>query len=85
MLSHWLFWLKNDVFRQRVVLVYCILKKRRWADATGGLLSKNFEIFTRKHMCGMKTLLNKVSGFGPATLLKRDTNTDVFLWVLGNF
>ena len=28
-----------------------LIKKRRSTDATGGLLSKNFAIFTGKHMC----------------------------------
>ena len=38
---------------------------------------KNFETFT-----GMESLFNKVAGrkdFRPATLLKRDSNTAVFL------
>ena len=31
------------------------------------------------------SLFNKVAGLRPATLLKRDSNTAVFLWSLRNF
>ena len=50
--------------RNRLTLL--LIKKRRSTDATGDLLSKNFAIFTRKHMCWSR----------PATLLKKDSNTD---------
>ena len=36
----------------------------------------NFTKFTRKHLC---------KSLRPATLLKRDSGTGVFLWILGNF
>ena len=49
--------------RNRLTLV--LIKNRRSTDATGDLLSKNFAIFTRKHMCWSR----------PATLLKRHSNT----------
>ena len=42
-----------------------LVKKRRSTDATGGLLSNNFTMFTRKHV--LESLLNK------------DSNADVFL------
>ena len=32
-----------------------------------------------------ETLFNKVAGLRPGTLLKRDSNTGVFLWILRNF
>ena len=38
---------------------------------------KNFANFTGKHRCW--SLFNKVAGLGPATLVKRDPNTGVFL------
>ena len=42
---------------------------------------KNFANFTGKHLC-LSLFLNKVTG--PATLLKKDSNTGVFLYNLGN-
>ena len=45
---------------------------------------KNFAIFTGKHLC-WNLLLIKSQGWRPATLLKRDSNTGVFLWILWNF
>ena len=32
-------------------LTLLLIKKRRSTDATGDLLSKDFAVFTRKHMC----------------------------------
>ena len=40
---------------------------------------KNFAIFTGKHLCWSLFLVR------PATLLKRDYNLGVFLWILWNF
>ena len=45
---------------------------------------KNFAIFTGKHMCWI-LFVTKFLAFRAATLLKRDSNTDVFLWILRNF
>ena len=45
---------------------------------------KNFAKFTRKHLC-RSLFFNKVAGLRPATLLKRDSGTVVFLWILRNF
>ena len=39
---------------------------------------KNFAIFTRKYLCWSPFLI-KFEDFRPATLLKRDSNTVVFL------
>ena len=33
----------------------------------------------------LKSFLNKVAGLTPVTLLKRDSNTSVFRWILCNF
>ena len=39
---------------------------------------KNFAIFTGKHLCWSLFLIKlKLQAFRPATLLKRDSNTDV--------
>ena len=43
---------------------------------------KNFAIFTGKHLCWILSLI-KLQAF--KLLLKRDSNTDVFLWILQNF
>ena len=40
---------------------------------------KNFTSFTGKHLC-WSLLLIKLQTLRPATLLKRDSNTGVFLW-----
>ena len=45
---------------------------------------KNFAILTPKHLCWSLFLI-KLHAFRPATLLKRDSNKDVFLWILQNF
>ena len=39
---------------------------------------KNFASFTRKHLC-WNLFLIKLNDFGPATLLKRESNTGAFL------
>ena len=45
---------------------------------------KNFANFTWKHLCWSFFLI-KLQAFKAATLLKKDSNTDVFLWTLQNF
>ena len=45
---------------------------------------KNFAIFTGKHLC-CSFFLIKLQGWWPATLLKRDSNNGVFLWILLSF
>ena len=42
---------------------------------------KNFAKFTRKYLC-QSLLFNKVSDLRPTTLLKRNSEADVFLWIL---
>ena len=42
---------------------------------------KNFEILTGKHLCWSLFLI-KLQACKPATLLKRDSSTGVFLWIL---
>ena len=44
---------------------------------------KNFAIFTGKHLC-WSLFLRKLQVLKPASLLKRDSNTGVFLWILRN-
>ena len=45
---------------------------------------KNFAIFTGKYLCWSFFLINLLA-WKPATLLKRNSNTGVFLWILLNF
>ena len=45
---------------------------------------KNFAIFTGKQLCWSLFLI-KLRPWRPATLLKRDSNTGVFLWILRPF
>ena len=45
---------------------------------------KNFAVFTRKHLC-WSLLLIDLWASRPATLLKRDSSTGAFLWILQNF
>ena len=45
---------------------------------------RNFAKLTGKHLC-QGLFYNKVAGLRPATLLKRDSNKGVFLWIFRNF
>ena len=45
---------------------------------------KNFAIFTGKHMCWSQFVTN-LQTFRPTTLLKRDSSTGAFLWILHIF
>ena len=45
---------------------------------------KTFAIFTRKHLCWSLFLIN-FQVFRSAALFEKDSNTDVFLWILQNF
>ena len=54
--------------------------------ATGGALQKR-KIFLRifqnpQEALTSESLFNKVVGLRPATLLKRDSDTGVFMWIL---
>ena len=44
---------------------------------------KHFVIFTGKHLC-RGLFFNKLQAIRCVTLLKRDSYTDIFLWMLGN-
>ena len=45
---------------------------------------KTFVIFTRKHLCCSPFLI-KSEDWRPKKLIKRDSNTGAFLWILQNF
>ena len=46
---------------------------------------KNFAIFTGEYLFWSLFLIKLQLAIRPATLLKTDSNTDVFLWILRNF
>ena len=45
---------------------------------------KTFATFIGKHLC-WSLLLIQLQACKPPTLLQRDSNTDVFIWILRNF
>ena len=47
-------------------------------------LFTNFAVFTGKHLC-WSLILIKLQAWRTTTLLNRDSNTVVFLWILRNF
>ena len=62
-------------------------KKFRSSHQRGSIkrdVLKKYVIFTGKHPCWSLFLI-KLQDWRPQTLLKRDSNTDTFLWILQNF
>ena len=63
-------------------------KKRRFEQITDVFCEKgvlrNVTKFTWKHLC-WSFFFNKVPGLRPENLLKRESNTGVFWWILRNF
>ena len=47
-------------------------------------LLKNLAILIRKHLCSSLFLVN-LQAYKPTTLLQRDSNKGIFLWILPNF
>ena len=45
---------------------------------------KNFSKFAKKHLL-WSLFFNKTADLRPATLLRKDSNTGTFLWILQNF
>ena len=62
----------------------CIFQKQPFPDVLQNDVLKTFAIFTRKHLC-QGLFLIKLQAFKPVNLLKRDSNTSVFLQLLRNF
>ena len=48
------------------------------------IVPKNFALFKRKYL-SWNLFLIKLQGWRPVTLLKRDYNSNVFIWILRNF
>ena len=60
------------------------LKRIYWRCSVKKGVFKNFANFTVKHMCWSFFLI-KLRAFRNATLLKRDSNTIIFVWNFQNF
>ena len=72
-------------------LIGLFRKSTEWFSetATEGVLEKNVVLknlpkSTGRHLC-QSFFFDKVAGLTPATLWKRDSDTDVFIWILRNF
>ena len=72
-----------DLDHMNVTYICVVRKKHPLLEIQIGIL-KNFTTFTGKHMCWSLFLI-KLQGYSPETLLKRNSNTGVFLWILQNF
>ena len=62
---------------------YCIIPNQRgchWRCFIKAIFSK----YEQRSTC-FGVFFNKVLGWRPTNLLKRDSNTDVYLWILKNF
>ena len=83
-----IFWIILSSFNfliQPAVFEKCQLSgsnHQRCSIKTGVL--RNFTKFTVKQLC-QSLSFHKVAGLRPATLLKRDSDTGAFLWILWNF
>ena len=72
-----------DQKRKQLIICTTFRSSRSQMFFTIGVL-KNFAIFTEKHLCWSLFLI-KLQASRPATLLKRDSDKGVFLWILPNF
>ena len=68
------YWEKDFIKRNKSTHQMCSVKKD---------VLKNFANFTGEHLCCILFLI-KLQAFRLATLLKRDSNTSVFLWNFQN-
>ena len=59
-------------------LPYQTYKSNYWRCSIKKTVRKNLAIFTEKRLC-LSLFLIKLQTFRPATLSKRDSNTDTFL------
>ena len=72
-----------DQKRKQLIICTIFRSSRSQMFFTIGVL-KNFAIFTEKHLCWSLFLI-KLQALRPATLLKRNSDKGVFLWILPNF
>ena len=73
-----IFFISSTQIACDVICVQYVQKQPTKVFFKKGIL-KNFANLTGKHMCWSLFLI-KLQAWGPVTLLKRDSNTDVFLW-----
>ena len=82
------YWSYIDFFTLFIIIYLLTLtiltqpQEQNSETAAGGVL-KNFANFTGKHLC-WSLFFTKLQAFRPATLLKIDSCTSVFLWNLRN-
>ena len=72
------------LWRLCVSLLWVKSRSSRRKSSIKRAILKSFAIFTEKQLC-WSLFLKKLLAFRPAILLKRDTNTDAFLWTLRIF
>ena len=82
------YWSYIDFFTLFIIIYLLTLKiltqpPEQNSEAAVGDVLKNFANFTGKHLC-WSLFFKKLQAFRPATLLKRDSYTGVFLWNLRN-
>ena len=76
-------WQDCKIFTTLIPLqTYSRSSRRRCSVKKGAL--KNLWNFTVKHLCWSLFLI-KLQTFRPATILRRDSSTDFFLWTLQSF
>ena len=73
-----------DIFKNVVVYIECSLYRSSRSQMFFKTGLKNFANFTGKHLYWSLFLI-KLEALRPSTLLKRDSNTGVFLFNLRNF
>ena len=64
--------------------IRALLRSSHWRCSINKAVLKNFVIFIEKHLC-WSLFLPKLQALRPATLLEKDSNTGVFLWIKGKF
>ena len=75
--------IRNSLMKE-LIYSFSVIRTSHRRCSIKKLLLKNFAVFRGKHLC-QRIFLIKLQAFRYATLLKRDCNTDVFLWFLWNF
>ena len=76
-------WPFFNIVHEKLMLNHSNRGSHQKCSVKKGVL-KNFSIFTEKHLCWSLFLI-KLQVFRAAALLKRDSNTGFFLWILPNF
>ena len=83
-MSERLFFLYHNLFIVLTTSLFWMHRSSRSQMFFKIVVLKNFAKFTRKHLCWSLFSI-KLQALRPATLLKRDSDTGAFLWILQNF